>query len=304
MKILLPLDIVNPPELIIEYLQQIVPLEDKEALLLYVNEAWPAYEHVINTAGHFPEDWRHQVEQRATTELLRAVNLLEPRCLRAEMEIVSGPPAMMIESVARSEHCDMTVLCPGKHHIFERILLGSVSAKVLKHGPGTILICRPLEKPVDQLKQVLIGVDGSENSREAMKKAVEIFNLAATDAKILLVHSVDVADPIKYLSPVAFISALEQNLLMEGETILADAKRILCDLGVKPERVDISLVEGKPHHQLIKSAESVRADLVVIGAEGRTAIQHFLLGSVSHKVARYAPCAVAVVKRTHQPADN
>ncbi len=304
MKILLPLDIVNPPELMIEYLQQLVPLADKELHLLYVNEALPAYENVLGTQGEFPDDWRQQVESRALAELKRTASLLESRCLKVDTEIVSGPPAMMIETVARNENCDMTVLCPGKHQIVERILLGSVSAKVLKHGPGTILICRPLEKPVNRLRQVLIGVDGSANSKDALRRSVEIFNLTEDRTKILLIHSVDIADPLKYLSPVAFISALEQNLLMEGETILADSKRILCDAGMSQDHIDLSLVEGKPHHQIIKTAESIRADLIVIGAEGRTAIQHFLLGSVSHKVARYAPCAVAVVKRVHQPTAN
>lgn len=303
MKILLPLDIVNPPELILEYLQQLVPLADKEVHLLYVNEAWPAYENVVQTAGKFPDDWRAQVEARAQSELKRAADLLQPRCLKVDTEVVSGPPAMMIETVARDEHADMTVLCPGKHPVLERIVLGSVSAKVLKHAPGTILICRPLEKPVNRLRQVLMGVDGSANSKEALRKSIDQFNLK-DGTKILLVHSVDVADPIKYLSPVAFISALEQNLLMEGETILADAKRILCEAGIEPANVDVSLVEGKAHHQLMNMAETSRADLIVIGAEGRTAIQHFLLGSVSHKVARYAPCAVAVVKRSHQPAEH
>lgn len=302
MKILLPLDIVNPPELIIEYLEQVLPLQDKEVHLLYVNEAWPAYENVLGSSGSFPDDWRHRLEERASAELERAAQKLSTKCKAVDSEIVTGPPAMMIETVARDENCDLTVLCPGKHAVMERILLGSVSAKVLKHGPGTILICRPMEKPVERLKQVLIGVDGSANSKEALRKATEIFQLDKSSAKILLLHSVDVADPVKYLSPVEFISALEQNLLMEGESILADAKRILSDLGVK--NVDVALVEGKPQNQLIKTAESTRADLIVIGAEGKTAIQHFLLGSVSHKVARYAPCAVAVVKRTHMPAEQ
>lgn len=302
MKILLPLDIVNPPELIIDYLAQILPLQDKSIHLLYVNEAWPAYEHVIHSAGHFPDDWRDKLHERAAAELSGAAKKLEGKCVAVETEIVTGPPAMMIETVARDENCAVTVLCPGKHALLERILLGSVSAKVLKHGPGTILIGRPGEKSVQSLRQVVIGVDGSGNSKEALQCAVEVFRLHESEAKILLVHSVDVSDPVKYFSPVEFVSAIEQNLLMEGESILADGKRILSDLGVK--NIDLSLVEGKPQNQLIKIAESVRADLIIVGAEGKTAIQHFLLGSVSQKVARYAPCAVAIVKKTHQPADN
>lgn len=300
MKILLPLDITNPIEPLIEQMQALLPISTAELHLLYVNEAWPAYENVLGSSGQFSDDWRNQVEVKAQDRLSQAASTLEGKCQKVTKEIVSGPTAMMIETVARDENCDITVMMPGRHPAVEQFLLGSVSGKVVKHGPGTILIMRPLEKNIDNLKNVLIGVDGSPNSKEAMMKAVKYFGLATRDVNVLLLHSVDVADPIKYFSPVEFISSIEQNLLMEGETYLADAKRMLTDAGVK--KVDVALKEGKAAYEILSVAKSMPADLIVIGAEGRTAVQHFLLGSVSHRIAMHAPCAVAIVKREHLPS--
>lgn len=300
MKILLPLDITNSIDLLIDQMSAIVAIADAEIHLLFVNEAWPAYENVLGSSGQFSDDWRNQADLKAQERLTEAAAKLEGKCAKVTKEIVSGPTAMMIETVARDEACDMTVMMPGRHPAVEQFLLGSVSGKVVKHGPGTILIMRPLEKNIDSLKNVLIGVDGSPNAKEAMMKAVEYFGLAKRDVNVLLVHSVDVADPIKYFSPVEFISRIEQNLLMEGETYLADAKRMLSEAGVK--KVDVALKEGKPASELLTIAKAMPADLIVAGAEGRTAVQHFLLGSVSHRIAMHAPCAVAIVKREHRPA--
>lgn len=301
MKILLPLDIVKPVEPTLRQLQALVPLADKELHLLYVNEAWPAYENMIASWGKFADDWSTQIQDKATAVFDKTKDSLKGKCRAITSEIISGPPAMMIETVARDEQCEMTVLTPGQHPVVEQFLLGSVSNKVVKHGPGTILICRP-DKPLDHLKNVLIGVDGSQNSKEAMLDAVKVFGLAQVQPKVLLFHAVDIADPVKYVSPIEFISRLEQNLLMEGETFLADAKRLLSEAGVK--NIDIALKEGKPAHELMTVAQAMPADLIVAGAEGRTAIQHFLLGSVSQRIAMHATCSVAIVKRRHINASH
>ncbi len=130
-----------------------------------------------------------------------------------------------------------------------------------------------------------------------MMNAVKTFGLNTRNVNVLLFHAVDVADPVKYVSPVEFISKLEQNLLMQGETFLAEAKRMLSEAGVK--NIEIALKEGKPSLEIIAVAKAMPADLIIAGAEGRTAIQHFLLGSVSQHIAMHSPCAVAIVKRKH-----
>lgn len=151
-----------------------------------------------------------------------------------------------------------------------------------------------------QLKNIIIGVDGSPNSKEAMLRAVKTFKLNERDVRILLLNVIDVPDAIRAISPVEFLTGVEQNLMLEGDTFLADAKRLLADAGVK--NVDMAQKNGKAAHEIVEVANSLPADLIILGAEGRTAVQHFLLGSVSHRIAMQAPCAVAIVKREHKPS--
>src|SRR5215470_11303264 len=138
MRVILPLDIVHPVKPIIERLVSLVPLQEADLLLLYVKEELPSYERVVGAAGDFQEDWGHQIELKAKAVFAEAEALLQPYCAHVSTEIVTGPPAMMIETVARDESFEMTVVTPGQHSKVEKFFLGSVSSNVVKHGPGTI----------------------------------------------------------------------------------------------------------------------------------------------------------------------
>lgn len=294
MKVLLPMDIVHPIKPTIEQLTAMARLESAEVCLLYVKEELPAYEKVIDSVGDFKEDWGHQIENKAKEAFEAATEQLKPYCARVNSELVVGPPAMMIETVARDEGFDMIVLTPGTHRKVELFLLGSVSSKVVKHGPGTVLICRERSAPLTKLSNVLMAIDGSQQSHNAVRKAAKQFKLTGT--RVTLIHVVSVADVLKLVSPVEYISMVENNLLLEGETFLAEGKAILAEQGIT--QVDVVLKEGDPATEIIDLARETQADLVVIGAQGRTAVQHFLLGSVSHRIAMHAPCSTAVVKPT------
>jgi nucleotide-binding universal stress UspA family protein len=294
MKVLLPLDIVHPIDHTIHKLVAFVPLQNAEVCLLYVKEELPAYEKVIDAVGDFQEDWGHQIEVKAKAAFEQAAALLKPHCPNVTAEIVVGPPAMMIEAVARDEHFDMIALTPGTHRKVEMFLLGSVSSKVVKHGPATVLICRASERPIERLNNVIMGIDGSPQSRNAVAKAIQQFKIDPEQTRITLIHVVSVADVLKLVSPVEYISMVENNLLLEGETFLAQGRAMLSEHGFK--RVDVVLKEGDPATEIIALSKAIPADLVVIGAQGRTAVQHFLLGSVSHRIAMHGPCSTAVVK--------
>ncbi len=294
MKILLPLDLVHPVKPTVDELVRLVPLENAEVLLLYVKEELPAYEKLVEAIGDFQEDWGHQLERRAKAIFEEASALLRPHCPRVSTEIVMGPAALMIETVARDERFEMTALTPGAHGKIESFLLGSVSSNVVKHGPGTVTILRtgkPVEAP---LRNIVVGVDGSPQSHWALEQCARQFRTSAADTQVTLIHVVAVADVMKLISPVEYISAMENNLLLEGETFLAEGKRVLAEQGFT--RVDCVVKFGDPAKEMIELAQSLPADLVVIGAQGRTAVQHFLLGSVSHRIAMHSPCSTAVVK--------
>ncbi len=293
MKVLFAVDIVHPYKPVAEQMLELLPLKDAELKLLYVKEELPSYEVRVEAMAEFDEDYGHILEEKAQSVLKEIEEFFKPHVAKVASEIVSGPAAYMIETVARDEAMDITVLAAGHHSKVQVFLLGSVSTNVMKHGPNSVLICHADEKPKGKLSKVVIGVDGSAQSKNAVAKAAKQFNLK--NAEISLIHVVSVADVLKMISPVEYISFVENNLLLEGETFLADAQEQLSKAGVT--NVSCVLKEGDPATEVLNLAKSEKADLVIIGAKGKTAIQHFLLGSVSHRIATHTPCACAVIKQ-------
>ena len=57
-------------------------------------------------------------------------------------------------------------------------------------------------------------------------------------------------------------------------------------------RIQTIVREGHISDEIIAAAEEFQSDLVTIGARGLSRVRRFLLGSVSQKVAKYAPCSV------------
>jgi nucleotide-binding universal stress UspA family protein len=55
--------------------------------------------------------------------------------------------------------------------------------------------------------------------------------------------------------------------------------------------------EGDPGSTILRSAEQHRADLIALGASGRSGLMRLALGSVAEHVVRHAPCSVWVVRR-------
>jgi nucleotide-binding universal stress UspA family protein len=63
-----------------------------------------------------------------------------------------------------------------------------------------------------------------------------------------------------------------------------------------PGRVHLRLEEGEPIREILRVAQEVGADLIVMGTHGRGGLPRLLMGSVAEQVLRWAPCPVLTVK--------
>ena len=64
-------------------------------------------------------------------------------------------------------------------------------------------------------------------------------------------------------------------------------------------RVEHRLENGDPTREVLRVAQEVHADLIVLGTHGRTGLSRLLMGSVAEQVVRYAECPVLVVPSSH-----
>ena len=135
------------------------------------------------------------------------------------------------------------------------------------------------------MKHILVGFDGSPNARRALEEALEV---ARTDTRITVVAAAQAPAPPGQVPPV-WAEGLE-----ERQRELEDARRRLAEMGRDAEVV---AVLGAPADVLVEEAEKRGADLIVVGRRGGlSGAERLVMGSVSSKVARTAPCSVLIVR--------
>jgi nucleotide-binding universal stress UspA family protein len=66
--------------------------------------------------------------------------------------------------------------------------------------------------------------------------------------------------------------------------------------GAHDTRFEPQVREGKPAHEIVAAAEAWRPDVIVIGSQSRSGLDHLLVGSVAERVLRRAPCHVFMVR--------
>ncbi len=77
---------------------------------------------------------------------------------------------------------------------------------------------------------------------------------------------------------------------------MAQLEQFLCQAGIEG-RLELHILEGDPGHEIVKLADTLKADLIVMPSHGRTGLAHVLIGSVAERVIRLAHCPVLVLRK-------
>ena len=146
--------------------------------------------------------------------------------------------------------------------------------------------------------RIAIGVNWSDQAFTAVTQTFHLYH--PTD--VTLVHGVN-------------LGLFEQPIIAEATNLqgyndfrnaMVDAGRQLLDRTAAMIPTDVTTVRkineiGSPAQVILESAETVSADLVVVGARGRSRVAETVLGSVSHRVLSHTSRPTLIVKGTAQP---
>lgn len=136
------------------------------------------------------------------------------------------------------------------------------------------------------MKRILVGYDDTEESKRALLRAAEIAKafdsrLHVTSVAPLLVGTPRVMGPYDPTEPPA-----------EHLAQLEHAEALLAERGIE---ATVEEAHGDPAEMIVEVAETIHADLVVLGTHERSLIERALGLSVSGAVARKAECDVLIV---------
>jgi nucleotide-binding universal stress UspA family protein len=127
---------------------------------------------------------------------------------------------------------------------------------------------------------ILLATDGRKNSEKAENYAFEYAKLH--NATLCIAYAVNPRPEEE-----------KEKLVKEGMDQLARLKARGAELGVE---VKTFLEAGNPYEAILATAKRVKAEVIIVGTSGKTAIDRVLIGSVSEYIVRHAECTVIVVR--------
>ncbi|MCB0465745.1 MAG: universal stress protein [Aequorivita sp.] len=136
--------------------------------------------------------------------------------------------------------------------------------------------------------KILIAVDSSEFSMLAAKKGLELAH--QTGAKVALIYVIDESKAVGNVNA----GILPQTALL---ILKKEAEQTLDELAKMYNGHEILkfMPEGHPAKDIIKTAETWEADLIVMGTHGRTGLAHLFVGSVAEHVIHHSKIPVMIV---------
>jgi len=151
------------------------------------------------------------------------------------------------------------------------------------------------------MTHVLVATDGSEQSLKAARYLRTLFGGST-------VERISVIAVVRPLAAVPFASdfgeerqAAQQADADPGGYSFQEAareavERVARELADMNATVETTVRAGTPADQIVRVADELEADLIVIGGRGKGAMEAIVLGSVAYRVLHHAPCPVLVMR--------
>jgi nucleotide-binding universal stress UspA family protein len=210
--------------------------------------------------------------------------------IHQEQRAGAAPPQAIV-GYAEEEGIDLIVMGTHGQRGLRRFLIGSVTEEVVRTAPCPVLTARAGSRPAParNVRNILAPVDFSDASTLAVRHARE---LALTyGSQVTLLHAVEEAMyPSAYGVETAPLP--KSKIVQRVEKSLGNVARD--EIGY--EHVMVEAAIGYAPSVILDRAEGGDVDLIVIASHGRTGLERMLLGSVTERVVRRAPCPVFVVK--------
>lgn len=208
--------------------------------------------------------------------------------VKVTTEVRFGDIDLEIRRVIDAQKADLVVMGTHGRRGFERLVMGSVTERMLRHCPVPLITIGPGRKGVAAppvIRRILVTTDFSEGTQDAMACALSIAQ--ECQSRVTLLHVVhDLAADIrgKYSGP------LLQGIEAELKKLVPDEVLDWCD-------VETRIEAGVPYEFIPKFLHSEKFDLLVMNIHGKNMLERVLLGSTAERTVRAAAeiCPVLLI---------
>lgn len=259
-------------------------------VVLHVVEVWRHLFASFGASADFYEQYCEALRGSGREQLQEFVKKHTYNEVQPELVVDEGTAADLILSIAQERKADLIVM--GTHGLrgFDRLMLGSVTDRVMRIASCPVLAVR--EPPHDlvaagqerhdphRLGRILACTDFSEDSERALGYAISA--AAEYDSELTLLHVLEKAP-----SPIKTKGAIAQAAEQLEKLVPAEKRNAL--------KMKTAVRIGKPDQQIIQFAQEAHTDLLTMGVRGRGGLDIAVFGSTTYRVMQLGPCPVLAV---------
>jgi nucleotide-binding universal stress UspA family protein len=240
-----------------------------QVFVLRVLEIVPEFEAAV-------PDLRAQLERQAREDMT-AIEAQAAATGAAVKTMICHSQQAYAAIIADAEKVGADVIIMGRsgRSAMSRLLMGSVTARVIGHSPLNVLVV-PSGAALG-FRRLLVASDGSPYSDAAWREALRLTG-SAEEVQLY-----------------ALCAAREEGEIIETREII---QRLLAAANQEGIALTGLSPQGQqPDDAIVQAALRNQVDLIIIGSHGRTGFHRLLLGSVAERVIGQSPCPVLVVKK-------
>jgi len=299
-RILCPVDFSDSSQHALRYAVAIAQWYDATVTMFHACVPVPmsAYATVASMMPALPVGGENDKEVRDAMKNL--ASSVEGTSVPLDIALGEGYPAAAIAEKAAEAKCDLIVIGTHGRSGFERLMLGSVTEKVLRKARCPVLTVPPkageptAAAPVT-FKRIVCAIDFSDCSMRALEYAMSLAQ--ESNAALIVLHVIEPlplraaeGDSFSELKLVKdYVAAAEE----EGRALLAAA--IPADVHTYCQVETVQTV-GKPSHEILRLAATEASDLIILGVHGRNPVDLLFFGSTAQHVVREAACPVLTIR--------
>ena len=214
-----------------------------------------------------------------------------------ECRVREGVAATEILDEAVEMDADLVTIGTHGRSGFERLVLGSVAEKVLRKARCPVLTvsaAQPDAVPAAAVvfKRILCAVDFSDSSMQAMNYAMSLAQEA--DGELTLLHVLPEMPEAMAAAPgegtlADIMRQREADLRAQLQDAIPESVAAYC-------RIETVMPHGQPWREILREAAARQVELIVMGVQGRGAVDLMFFGSTTQHIVRQATCPVLTIK--------
>ncbi|WBY01907.1 universal stress protein [Ramlibacter tataouinensis] len=232
------------------------------------------------------------LEQARIQLAVQAQQLLDEGHARAvHQDLREGDPLQQLLGQART--ADLLVIGAHGSHAPRDLALGTLADRLSRSAERPLLVVR--NEPAAEYRQVLVPVDYSDASREAVRAAQRV----APAAALHLLHAYDLAEEGKLLTAGVSDEAIAAHREQRRWEAQAGMDALVADLG-PGARASATVCPGDIRMVMLEVARDRGCDLIALGKQGQSRLGDLFLGSVTVWALEHAQADVLVVPRSAQ----